>query len=242
MINPTLPVPGVRSSARSAYPPTSNGLIEPSSLVYPLAHRLALSTSLPQVGETTTSAHGSLAPGGFCCPSHPRYYDPIRQSRRLPRTSQGRWLYRGSVPDDPVWAAAETFPALPQRSFPPCHHPYAERRNRDTPATSLLPKAFPTKQCVSSSSRPTPAPVGDLLTTLQCSLHATARRVACPPGLVRPGGFLRPPRTCTPELAQGRSPRPRVGYHYTALLGENCDRTCTGWSTAVTGCTFCRKF
>jgi len=135
----------VRLSARSASPPTSNGLIEPSSFVCPLAYRLALSASLPRVSETTTSTHGSLAPVGFCCPSHPRYYDPIRQSRRLPRTSQGRWLYRGSVPDDPVWAAAETFPALPQRSFPPCHHPYAERRNRDTPATSLLPKAFRNK-------------------------------------------------------------------------------------------------
>src|SRR4029453_10177843 len=99
-----------------------------------------------------------------------------------------------------------------------------------------------TKQCVSSSSRPTPAPVGDLLTTLQCSLHATARRVACPPGLVRPGVFLRPPRTYTPELARGRSPAPRVGYDYTALLGKDDERTCTGWSTAVTGCAFCRNF
>ena len=145
MINPTLPVPGVRSSARSAYPPTSNGLIEPSSLVCPLAHRLVLSTSLPRVSETTTSAHGSLTPEGFCCPSPHRYYDPIRQSRRLPRTSQGRWLYRGSVPDDLVWAATETFPALQQRSFPACHHPYAERRTRDTPDTSLLPEAFRNK-------------------------------------------------------------------------------------------------
>ena len=134
------------SSARSAYSPTSNGLIEPSSsLVCPLAHRLALSTSLPRVGETTTSAHGSLAPGGFCCPPHHCYYDPIRQSRRLPRTSQARWLYRGSVPDDLVWAASETFPALDQRSFPPCHHPYAERRNGDTPDTSPLPEAFRNK-------------------------------------------------------------------------------------------------
>ena len=121
-------------------------MIEPSSsFIYPLAHRLALSTSLPRVSETTTSAHGSLAPGGFCCPSHCRSYDPIRQSRRLPRTSQARWLYRGSVPDDLVWAAAETFPALGQRSFLTCHHPYAERRNGDTPDTSPLPKAFRNK-------------------------------------------------------------------------------------------------
>jgi hypothetical protein len=99
-----------------------------------------------------------------------------------------------------------------------------------------------TQQCVSSSSHPTPAPVGALLTTLQCSLYAIARRVACPPGLVRPGVFLRPPRTCTPELARGWSPAPRVGYDYTALLGKDDDRTYTGWSAAVTGCALCRKF
>jgi len=87
----------------------------------------------------------------------------------------------------------------------------------------------------------TSASVRGLLTTLQCSLYATARRVACPPGRVRPGAPLRPPRTFTPELARDRSPGSRVGYDYTALLGEDCDRTCTGWSTAVTGCTFCRK-
>jgi len=41
LINPPLPIPGVRSSTRSAYPQTSNGLIEPSSsLVYPLAYRV----------------------------------------------------------------------------------------------------------------------------------------------------------------------------------------------------------
>ena len=117
------------------------------------------------------------------------------------------------------------------------------RGGTETPQIRLRSQRLSaTKQCVSSSSHPTPAPVGDLLTTLQCSLHATARRVACPPGLVRPGVLLRPPRTCTPELARGRSPAPRVGYDYTALLGKDDDRTCTGWSAAVTGCAFCRKF
>jgi len=93
----------------------------------------------------TTSTHGSFAPGGCCCPSHPRYSDPIRQSQWLPRISQARWLYHGSVPDDLVWAASETFPALGQRSFLTCHRPYAERRNGDTPAASPLPVAFRNK-------------------------------------------------------------------------------------------------
>ena len=87
----------------------------------------------------------------------------------------------------------------------------------------------------------TSAPVRALLTTLQCSLHATARKVAGPPGLVRPRALLWPPRTFTSELARGQSPGPRVGYHYTAFLEENCGRTSTGWSTTVTGCTFRRK-
>src|SRR5262245_29258427 len=87
----------------------------------------------------------------------------------------------------------------------------------------------------------TPVSVRALLTTLQCSLHATARQVAGPPGLFCPGALLRPPRTFTSELARDQLPGARVGYHYTALLGENCGRTSTGWSTAVTGCTFRRK-
>jgi len=86
-----------------------------------------------------------LGSGRVLLSPHRRSYDPIRQSRRLPRTSQVHWLYRRSVPDDLVWAASETFPALGQRSFLTCHHPYAERRNGDTPATSPLPKAFRNK-------------------------------------------------------------------------------------------------
>jgi hypothetical protein len=35
-----------------------------------------------------------------------------------------------ALPDDLVWAAADTFPALGQHSFHACHHLYAGRRNR----------------------------------------------------------------------------------------------------------------
>ena len=189
----------------------------------------------------TTPAHGSFAPEGLCCPPALRYCDPIRQSRRLRQLSQDRWLYRRSGPDDQVWAAGETCPALGQCSFPTCHPPYAERR-REVPQSALAALGLPPQNTESAPLLPpTPVSVGALLTTLQCSLHATARKVACPPGQVRPGVLLRPPRTFTPALARGRSPGSRVGYRYTALLGENCGRTCTGWSTAVTGCTFCRK-
>ena len=165
----------MRSSTRSAYPQPSNVLIEPSSsLVYPLAYRLVLSTSLPRVSETTTSAHGSLAPGGFCCPSHPRYYDPIRQSRRLPRTSQVHWLYRRSVPDDLVWAVFETFPALSQRSFLACYRPYAERRNEDTPAVSPLPEAFRNKT-VRQLLHPTRPQLPSGICLRRCSVHLMVR-------------------------------------------------------------------
>jgi hypothetical protein len=195
----------------------------------------------PQVVVTTTTAHGSLAPNGLCCPIPPRYSDPIRQSRRLPLLSQNHWLYRGSLPATLLWAANETFPALGSCSFLACRHPYAERRY-EGPQSPLASCGLPPQNMESAPLFPlTSAPVRALLTTLQCSLHATARKVASPPGLVRPRALLWPPRTFTSELARGRSPGPRVGYHYTALLGENCGRTYTGWSTAVTGCTFCRK-
>ncbi len=45
--------------------------------------------SPPRAQPATTSTHGSVAPGRLCCPPPPRYHDPMRGSRRLPRTSQG---------------------------------------------------------------------------------------------------------------------------------------------------------
>jgi len=106
-----------------------------------------------------------------------------------------------------------------------------------SPQLLPAPNGFPQQNSASAPlSPPTPASVGDLLTTLQRSRDGTARKIAGPPGLVRPGVLLQPPRTYTPELARGRSPAPRVGYDYTALLGKDDDRTCTGWSAAVTGC------
>ena len=75
----------------------------------------------------------------------------------------------------------------------------------------------------------------------ECSLDATARRVACPPGLVPPPAPSGRRGRIHPSLPEGRSPAPRVGYDYTALLGKDDDRTYTGWSAAVTGCALCRK-
>ena len=120
--------------------------------------------------------------------------------------------------------------------------PLRREEERRYPSHFTAPKGFPQQNSASAPlSHPTPASVWDLLTTLQCSLSATARKVACPPGLVRPRVKRRPPRTYTPELARGWSPTSRVGYDYTALLGKDDDRTCTGWSAAVAGCAFCRK-
>ena len=149
----------------------------------------------PQVVVTTTTAHGSLAPNGLWCPIPPRYSDPIRQSRRLPLLSQNHWLYRGSLPATLLWAANETFPALGSCSFLTCRHPYAERRN-EGPQSPLASCGLPAQNMESAPLFPlTSAPVRALLTTLQCSLHATARKVASPPGLIRPRALLWPPRT-----------------------------------------------
>jgi hypothetical protein len=129
-------------SPRSAYPPEVSSGIRFSSSSCPLAFGGYYQRHQPRALCTTTSVHGSFAPAELCCLCPRRSYDPIRQSRRLPRTPEGHWLYRRSVPDDLVWAAAEIFPTLGQRSFPPCHHPYAGRRGSDTPISSPLPEAF----------------------------------------------------------------------------------------------------
>ena len=133
-------------------------------------------------------------------------------------------------------------PCFGSTLLPDVPAPLRREEERRYPRHFTAPKGFPQQNSASAPLfHPTPASVGDLLTTLQCSLYATARKVACPPGLVRPRVKRRPPRTYTPELARGWSPTPRAGYDYTALLGKDDDRTYTGWSAAVTGCAFCRK-
>ena len=141
----------------------------------------------PPAPATTPSAHGSLAPSGFCCPTHPHSYDPIRQSRGLPPISQGHWLYAGSLPDDLVWAVPETFPALSQRSVPACHPPCAGRRaGCNCPVLPPLQWPSPVLQWVGSYKSPDTDFRRGVITTLQGSLQAAARRLARLPGSIRP--------------------------------------------------------
>ncbi len=133
--------------------------------------RLAFSTSPPRAIPATTSTHGPFAPKGLSYPFHHRYYDPIRESRQRPLISQVRWLYRRPSPDDLVWAAAETFPALGQRSFYACRHLYAGRRSRSVSPMSPYSPGLP--HPYSESAPPTPptsASVGEMSRRLQCSL------------------------------------------------------------------------
>ena len=187
-INPTLPESSTGVKHQVCLPPVSAQFDSAFVAPWPSCrHGWVSQTTQPRASVATTTAHGSLAPNGLCCPVPPRYSDPIRQSRRLPPLSQERWLYGGALPDDLGWAVGETFPALAHHSFFACRHPYAERRNK-VPQSPLVPVGLPPQNTESAPPLPlTPAAVRALLTTLQCSLHATARQVAGPPGLVRPG-------------------------------------------------------
>jgi hypothetical protein len=59
-------------------------------------------------------------------------------------------------PDDLVWAAAETFPALGQYSIHACHHLYAGRRSRSISPMSPCPHRLPhqTNESAPPLSRP----------------------------------------------------------------------------------------
>ena len=110
----------------------------------------------------------------FLLSPHHCSYDPIRQSRRLPRTSQEPWLYRGSVPDDLVWAASETFPALGQRSCHTCHPPYAGRRSECIFPVLPHPQGLPQRNNGSAPpSIPTPVSVGG--NSRRCSVRLMLR-------------------------------------------------------------------
>jgi hypothetical protein len=186
-MNPTLPVRPVGIKGQIHMPPPGPQFDPIFVPVRPACfERWCCPPTQAWALPVTTSAHGSFAPGGVCCPSSLHYCDPIRQSRRLLRLSPDRGLYCRSVPDDLVWAVGETFPALGQCSFPTCRHPYAERR-REGPQSALAARGLPPQNTASAPLLPpTPVSVGALLTTLQCSLDAMARKVAGPPGRVRP--------------------------------------------------------
>jgi len=128
MINPTLPDNRIRLSATSAYSHTARGLIEPSSSSCPLASTVGIisTTSLRLHGRPPRPT-GPLLQKGYVVPfliALMTRSASLDDSRRFPTL----WLYGGSLPDDLVWAAPETFPAFGQHSFPTCHHPYAGRR------------------------------------------------------------------------------------------------------------------
>jgi hypothetical protein len=147
----------------SAYPQYPSGLTSPSPPSYPPATKSRhYQPAWSQALRAATSVHGALASRGFCCPSHLRYYTPIRQSRRLPLISQVHWLYRRSLPYDLIWAAVKTFPSLGQQSFSTCRLPYAEGRIR-VHVSKSSPNPYrpsPRHERVGSPTSPTPASVG----------------------------------------------------------------------------------
>jgi hypothetical protein len=208
----------------------------------------------PRTTSATTSTHGSFAPKGLCCPFPPRYYDPIRQSRPLPPISQDHWLYEGALPDDLVGAAIETFPALAASlSSIAVLHP--RRGTTRLPPPDYFGERIGHRTIQSAWHPHSPQ---SALSTLTGSQWVGVSTLSVRP-LLRPSKLLAPwadrPRcsphraagTFTPELAPGRSPSPRVGYHYGAELGNcaggsfprktdnvtGCTRTFTGCSTAV---------
>jgi hypothetical protein len=85
------------------------------------------------------------------------------------------------VPDNLVWAANDTSPALGQGSFPTCRHLYAGRRLRAL-APPCDPAPWPSHQTSESAPRrfPTSASVGALLSTLRpvFALRRPARLLA----------------------------------------------------------------
>jgi len=63
------------------------------------------------------------------------------------------------------------------------------------------------------------------ISALQCSLYATASKIACPPNQSTLSGAA---RTFTSELSLIQSPEMRVGYNYTVERENYRGRTFTG--------------
>jgi len=107
--------------------------------------------------------------------------------------------------------------------------PLRREEERGYPSCLPAPKGFPQQNSASAPpSHPTPASVGDLLTTLQRSLDVTARKVASPPGLVRPGVSSGRRGRIHPSLPEAGHPHPESGMTTPPFWG----RTMTGLAPA----------
>ena len=225
-------------SARSAYPHGIAGLIRPSpsSCLPAFSVGLINATSLRRF-ERPPQPTGPLLRGGYVVSlilAHTTRSASLDDSCRLPSVagytaSLCPTIWSGLSPrPSPLWVNTPSLRAI-------IPTPGGEVV---TPQLVTTSKAFRNRVRRQLLHSPDTCFCRVNLTTLQCSLHATARRLASPPVQVRPG-VPQPTRTFTPELSRGGSPEPRVGYDYTTPLGRDCDRTFTGWSAAVMGCALC---
>jgi hypothetical protein len=190
-------------SPRSTCPPGIIGLIRSSSSSCPLASMVGIinATSLGRSARPPQSTGPLLRQGSVVPPILARTTRSasLDDSRRLPRLPG---YTTGLCPT--TWSGLSPRPSLLWVNAP------SIRATTPTPGGGvsahlrcfLTPKGLPQSNNGSAPPDiPTPVSVGGELSTLQCSLDAAARMVACLPGLVRPDDMRRPPKTFTPELA-----------------------------------------
>jgi hypothetical protein len=228
-------------SAKSAYPRALPGLTWPSSLMSLLRTPPALVRYRPASGSLSSDHLGprALRSGRVMLSLPSTLSGPIRQSRPHPLTSQEHWLYRRSSPDDLVWAAIETFPALGQCSFHTCRHLYAGRRSRSISPMSPCSRRLPHQTSESAPPQSRPRLLSGGISTLPpvFALLRPARLLAL---LDRSDlGRHRSPAAedFLPELSLGKVALPASRVSLYGTRGGRRDRTFTGRSTAVTGCT-----
>jgi hypothetical protein len=125
-------------------------------------------------------------------------------------------------------AAGQKVPALSCESFSSCHFQYPGGPGG---LKTIVPPPVLAFARMRGARRPHRSHLNRYtwaaLSRLQNSLHAAARRVACPS----------PTRTFTFELSFHESPHQNVEYVYAGKSSISRGRTFTGWTRSLTGCT-----
>ena len=149
--------------------------------------------------------------------------EDLTTTRQLP----GLRLYALPLPCGIILAGLETFPTLPVHLFSDAatHTPegsfraYSHYFRKLTSLRQPRNDSTPSKSCSNLAYRRV------IISALQCSLYATASKIACPPNQSTLGGAA---RTFTSELSLTQSPEMRVGYNYTVERENYRGRTFTG--------------
>ena len=209
-VSRALPDRPPRSSAKSASPRWMSSLTRPALPVDPPADTAGILNQPASGHDSNHLDPRALRSGGVLVSPPSSLLRPDPPDSVAPPDFPRSVVIPAALPDDLVWAAAESFPALGQSSVHACHHLYAGRRDRGhIPTQPLHPGPSSEPNGVGSSIAPDIGFRRAKVSALRPVFALCYGPRACSPSGTDPTSRARalgPPRTFTRASSRGGRP------------------------------------